>query len=119
MRSLGQATAPQSYSIAQVRRNHVGSGAFDRTHNPPAATADDWPDSDGGVMQGTRPYFYSAGPDGLVGVSPDADPATQNPYANFNTDNVYTKSSRNCLGSERGKKPSSSSRDGSWRAAGL
>jgi hypothetical protein len=55
---LGQQVAPRSYAMPQIRRNAT----------PPDA------DSDGGINPGTRPYFYSAGPDG--------DPSTVD-------DNVY------------------------------
>ncbi|MFG0283377.1 MAG: type II secretion system protein [Phycisphaerales bacterium JB039] len=41
--------------------------------------------ADGGFCPGNQPYFYSAGPDGKVGVVLDADQVVQD----FNEDNVY------------------------------
>jgi prepilin-type N-terminal cleavage/methylation domain-containing protein len=70
--------AGQQYRFAEVRRNHVQGIA-----NP--ARAEDWPDSDGGSCIGGTPYFYSAGPDGLVGTATFGGVTTD-----YNVDNVYT-----------------------------
>ena len=72
-------TPPMTPGIAQIRRNHqftAGTGAESK------------PDSDGAMCVGNRPYFYSAGSDGLVGVKLDA--ATGKVVENYNEDNVYT-----------------------------
>jgi hypothetical protein len=71
---LGALNSPQAYSIAQVRRNHVVT-----LNGSPA-------DSDGGTCPGARPYFYSVGQDGLVGLKMNGN----NVDANYNLDNVYT-----------------------------
>ena len=39
------------------------------------------PDADGGICPNNKPYFYSAGPDGLVGFGPKGE--------DYNADNVY------------------------------
>jgi hypothetical protein len=57
---LGNAPPGTQYICAQIRRNKTTDGGG--------------PDSDGGIPPTTRPYFYSAGPDG--------DPSTQD-------DNIY------------------------------
>jgi hypothetical protein len=77
--SLSSVTPPQTYAIAQVRRNHTQASAA-------PATPQEWSDSDGGTCVGGRPYFYSAGPDGLVGFlqQPSGAPI------DCNQDNVYT-----------------------------
>jgi prepilin-type N-terminal cleavage/methylation domain-containing protein len=71
---VGAAPVGQTYAMANIRRNHVVT-----------TTA---ADSDGGVCPSTRPYFYSAGQDGLVGWLMDASGNTI--VTNNNTDNVYT-----------------------------
>ena len=58
------------YGTDEIRRsNRTGSG--------PSET----PDADGGICPNNKPYFYSAGPDGLVGIGPDNE--------DYNADNVY------------------------------
>jgi prepilin-type N-terminal cleavage/methylation domain-containing protein len=76
---LGAAAAGQAYSAASVRRNHTQTVARPRN-------AQDWPDSDGGTCIGGRPYFYSSGPDGLVGIALDEG----GKQFDANLDNVYT-----------------------------
>ncbi len=67
-------------SIAKIRRNN-------QPINDPAGTAQEMADSDGGMCVGNRPYFYSAGPDGKVGVKKDASGKV---IEDYNKDNVYT-----------------------------
>ncbi|HYF13968.1 MAG TPA: type II secretion system protein [Phycisphaerales bacterium] len=69
-----------SYRLANVRRNHQ---SIDRGGGQQPIPAD----SDGGRCKGDRPYFYSAGADGLVGWH---KPAGQTEYVDANADNVYT-----------------------------
>ncbi|CAG0960611.1 hypothetical protein PHYC_00705 [Phycisphaerales bacterium] len=71
-----------AWAISAIRRN--GS-----TTTAPGArsAAEMFPDSDGGTCTGNRPYFYSAGPDGLVGVYLGNG---GNILADYNKDNVYT-----------------------------
>jgi prepilin-type N-terminal cleavage/methylation domain-containing protein len=78
--SLAGATPPQTYAIGMLRRNHVQT-------TPTPGVAGDWADSDGGTCVGGRPYFYSAGPDGLVGLIQTQPGA---PAVDCNKDNVYT-----------------------------
>lgn len=80
---FGTPAAGQSYICTDIRRNHVGT----TTTSGPSLLADALADSDGGTCPGTRPYFYSAGPDGLVGLGANAQGTVQD---NFNLDNVYT-----------------------------
>lgn len=75
---FGAAPTGKQYQTDQIRRNHVQTGA---------ANAQDYPDSDGGACQGARPYFYSAGPDKLVGLKVSGTGAVSSDY---NADNVYT-----------------------------
>jgi prepilin-type N-terminal cleavage/methylation domain-containing protein len=75
---LGPATPPQAYAMTLIRRNHT-------VPNGTSGTAP--PDSDGGACPSTRPYFYSAGQDGMVGWELSS---TGGIGTNFNTDNVYT-----------------------------
>jgi prepilin-type N-terminal cleavage/methylation domain-containing protein len=70
--------AGKTWTIANLRRSH-GVAADPRSGNPnPSA----FPDADGGRCPGGRPYFYSAGEDGLVGHVEDGP--------DFDKDNVYT-----------------------------
>src|SRR6185369_10430186 len=70
----------QTYGVQMLRRNHTQA-----TQTP--LLPDGWADSDGGTCVGGRPYFYSAGPDGMVGFIQ----ATANDAAvDCNKDNVYT-----------------------------
>jgi len=80
---FGAATSGQQYVCNQIRRNHVGKMPVS------SSRAEDLADSDGGVCPGGRPYFYSAGSDGFVGLVPGSTP-TSPLAANFNQDNVYT-----------------------------
>lgn len=77
---LGPARTGTSYIIPSIRRNSV-------THVATPVNAQDSPDADGGICIGNRPYFYSAGPDGKVGVLHDA---SDNVLEDYNKDNVYT-----------------------------
>lgn len=81
---LGPAPTGKSYGIADVRRNSVTTAA------PPLALAQQYGDADGGTCTGTRPYFYSAGPDGQVGVRREGFNMTSKIEEDFNADNVYT-----------------------------
>lgn len=76
------AAIPTAWAIQQIRRN--GS-----TTTAPASRsqAQMFPDADGGTCTGNRPYFYSAGADGLVGVYLGANGEV---IADYNKDNVYT-----------------------------
>ena len=59
-----------TYGTDEIRRsNRAGSGGPET------------PDADGGICPNNKPYFYSAGPDGLVGIGPDDE--------DYNADNVY------------------------------
>ncbi|GJQ28217.1 MAG: hypothetical protein HBSAPP03_01010 [Phycisphaerae bacterium] len=79
---LGPARTGTSYIIPSIRRNAVAHEPL-----PSPLTAQRLPDSDGGSCIGNRPYFYSAGPDGKVGVLHDA---SDNIIEDYNKDNVYT-----------------------------
>jgi type II secretory pathway pseudopilin PulG len=70
-----------NYRYEELRRNWA-----DRDLNPtgPVLT-----DSDGGRCEGSRPYFYSAGPDNVVGIK-----RLGTETINYNTDNVYTAKPR-------------------------
>jgi prepilin-type N-terminal cleavage/methylation domain-containing protein len=74
---LGAPPASQSYAITRIRRNHTAITATPTT-----------PDSDGGTCVGARPYFYSAGLDGKVGLEVAIGTGAVN--VDFNKDNVYT-----------------------------
>jgi prepilin-type N-terminal cleavage/methylation domain-containing protein len=68
--AFGPEDSTARYLFGDVRRNNYdinGSG-----------------DSDGGKASGSRPYFYSAGEDGLVGYG-----QRDGVWVNFNLDNVY------------------------------
>jgi prepilin-type N-terminal cleavage/methylation domain-containing protein len=78
--SLPATTPAQSYAIPNLRRNHIQT-------SPVPTNPQDWPDSDGGTCVGGRPYFYSAGPDGLVGF---IQPQGTSTPVDCNQDNVYT-----------------------------
>jgi prepilin-type N-terminal cleavage/methylation domain-containing protein len=69
----------KQWSIQALRRVH-GLSVDPRTMGSPRPS--DYPDSDGGRCPGGRPYFYSAGEDGLVGHI--------EPGINLDADNVYT-----------------------------
>ncbi|GEM_PF-1234936 len=77
-------TAPDvkyKFTIDKVRRNWVDQDS-------PASGANGTrvlTDSDGGRCDGPRPYFYSAGPDGEVGLKKQVDGT----LADLNTDNLY------------------------------
>jgi len=75
-------TAPK-YLPIDLRRNHADKSAA----VPPAAPREEFADSDGGSCPSSRPYFYSAGPDGRVGRS---RPAAGSPVVDYDADNVYT-----------------------------
>lgn len=78
---LGAPPAPiANWAIARIRRNA-------RDTAPTPTLAQHFADSDGGTCIGNRPYFYSAGPDGRVGVQVDG---SGNVIKDFNADNVYT-----------------------------
>jgi len=77
---IAAAPAGRTYRITSVRRNHQ---SIDRGGGQQPIPAD----SDGGRCKGDRPYFYSAGADGLVGWH---KPAGQTEYVDANADNVYT-----------------------------
>jgi len=62
---LGPPPPGKLYGITRIRRNNVQTAG---------ATPSNEPDSDGGLTAASRPYFYSAGPDG--------DPSTV-------ADNIY------------------------------
>lgn len=79
---LGPARTGTSYIIANIRRNSVAHDPL-----PSPLLAQNLPDSDGGICIGNRPYFYSAGPDGKVGVLHDS---SDNVIEDYNKDNVYT-----------------------------
>ena len=76
---LPRLIAPDTYAYAQVRRNHI------HTANGVGGT-EDQPDSDGGTCVASRPYFYSAGADGQVGIYLDES----GKEVDGNADNVYT-----------------------------
>lgn len=65
------------------RRNHVVA-----TSNPPSP-GHAFPDSDGGVVVGQRPYVYSAGPDGKVGYLIEQGTNPPVIIADYNADNIY------------------------------
>lgn len=73
------ASGDPAYLFDAVRRNHSIPDVERTADGVPIAG-----DSDGGKTAGSRPYFYSAGEDGLVGYS-QVDGA----WVNYNTDNVY------------------------------
>jgi prepilin-type N-terminal cleavage/methylation domain-containing protein len=75
---LGTLQSPFSYATSQIKRNHT-------TPTPPPGGPPS--DSDGGTCAGGRPYFYSAGPDGKVGLEVSGNGAVSE---DFNKDNVYT-----------------------------
>ena len=78
-----------TYQVQRIRRNdRVDLAAGDAYPPLTTAQADLWVDSDGGICQNGRPYFYSAGEDGLVGLRKAA--GTGETVADFNKDNVYT-----------------------------
>jgi prepilin-type N-terminal cleavage/methylation domain-containing protein len=76
---VGPATAPQTYAMTSIRRNHTVANGTVGTLAP---------DSDGGTCPSPRPYFYSAGQDGLVGW--ELNTAGSGIANDFNADNVYT-----------------------------
>lgn len=72
------------WAITEIRRNNQ------RTE-PSPTLAQDLADSDGGTSANQRPYFYSAGPDGLVGFDDvDGDGKLSPGDTDWNADNVYT-----------------------------
>ncbi|MDX2130583.1 MAG: prepilin-type N-terminal cleavage/methylation domain-containing protein [Planctomycetota bacterium] len=77
---LGAPRPNTTWAIARIRRNA-------RDTAPTPTQAQQFADSDGGSCVGNRPYFYSAGPDGRVGVQVSAGGEVIN---DFNADNVYT-----------------------------
>ena len=58
------------YGTGEIRRSNRA------TTGPPEPA-----DADGGICPNNKPYFYSAGPDGLVGIGPNDE--------DYNADNVY------------------------------
>jgi len=72
-----------SWAIDEIRRNA-------QTEQSEPANAEELPDSDGGRLTSTSPYFYSAGEDGLVGALRDGNDPDAAILANYNADNVYT-----------------------------
>jgi type II secretory pathway pseudopilin PulG len=66
------------WNIANIRRTN----SIPVTATPPPA-----PDADGGMCVGNRPYFYSAGEDGYVGVQKDA---ANKVFKDYNKDNIYS-----------------------------
>jgi prepilin-type N-terminal cleavage/methylation domain-containing protein len=68
---------PLDYAVDEIRRNSRPTGS--------GTNAED-ADSDGGVCPTSEPYFYSAGPDGKVGVELDSQ---GNVLTDYNADNVY------------------------------
>lgn len=76
---LPLASGQPQYLYESVRRNN-SIPDIRRTADGVAIAGD----SDGGKATGSRPYFYSAGEDGLVGYS-QVDGA----WTNYNADNVY------------------------------
>jgi prepilin-type N-terminal cleavage/methylation domain-containing protein len=72
------ASGAPAYLFDDVRRNNqvatIVTTSFERIAG----------DSDGGKAAGSRPYFYSAGEDGLVGYS-----QVDGVWTNYNLDNVY------------------------------
>jgi len=79
---LGPPPAGTTYAITQVRRNRS------EEQQPPPVAAQDLGDGDGARCVGASGYFYSAGPDGKVGVSRDGSGKI---VEDFNADNVYSK----------------------------
>lgn len=80
------------WAIKILRR----SDSYDPSLSPSSGASLDAPpsanqiaDSDGGACANNTPYFYSAGPDGKVGVFVPTDPARET-TKDFNKDNVYT-----------------------------
>jgi len=67
-----------TYAITNVRRVNAVLNDTDK------------PDGDGGMCVGNRPYFYSAGEDGKVGVKKDALTPAGKVMEDFNKDNVYS-----------------------------
>ena len=59
-----------TYGTDEIQRSNRVAGGPSET-----------PDADGGICPNNKPYFYSAGPDGLVGFGPDGE--------DYNADNVY------------------------------
>lgn len=85
--ALPRTTPPAQYAVQEIRRN-----ATTLVANP--LNAQDLPDSDGGSCVGNRPYFYSAGADGKVGVLVNG---SNQVLEDYNADNVYLASSRPSL----------------------
>jgi len=81
LRSVRTANLNYTYRYDEVRRNWAD---LDLSPTAPVIT-----DSDGGRCEAGRPYFYSAGPDNLVGVK-----RRGSEMINYNTDNVYTAKPR-------------------------
>jgi hypothetical protein len=69
------------------------SRTFEVGANPPVL-AEDFGDGDSGVCEGSTPYFYSAGPDGRVGLRRVVTGATPLEFVNYDEDNVYTRQPR-------------------------
>jgi type II secretory pathway pseudopilin PulG len=81
LRSVRTGALDYTYRYEEIRRNWAD---LDPNPTGPVLT-----DSDGGRCEGSRPYFYSAGPDNLVGIKRRGTETI-----NYNTDNVYTAKPR-------------------------
>jgi hypothetical protein len=68
-------------STPQIERRYIYSDIRRSDRGPTDDTAGD---GDGGKAIGSRPYFYSAGEDGLVGYG-----LRDGVWVNYNADNVY------------------------------
>jgi prepilin-type N-terminal cleavage/methylation domain-containing protein len=80
LRSVRTGALAYEYPVEEIRRNWADLEITDSTIIT---------DSDGGRCEGSRPYFYSAGPDGIVGFKRFGNTET-----NYNTDNIYTNKPR-------------------------
>lgn len=69
---------PYNSAIGNIRRTWKPAGV----HNPADPQAANFADSDGGRLQGARPYFYSAGDDGYLGRDTNK--------TDLDRDNLYT-----------------------------
>ena len=74
---LPGAPARSACGITSVRRNNLDT--------TPGGSSPDVLDADGGLNPTSRPYFYSAGPDGKVGFGKDSN----GNVIDYNADNIY------------------------------